>query len=345
MSPASNESSLNRPRMGKPARRRASEQPVFGGAGNEVGPGVQADDHMAEAVRKILRYHFAIMLAHEAGTRSGEDIEDLHDMRVATRRMRSALRLFGSYFQPKAIRRFQKDLRKAGRALGRVRDLDVFDHKARKYLKKAGQGQDLTPLLQRWHQQREEARQGLIAYLDSKRYRRFVSKFDTFLRTENAGVPPLPTDEPVRVQVRHVLSSSVWQLYETVRAYEVILDDTPVTTLHALRIDCKRLRYTLEFFREVLGPETEQVIRDVIAIQDHLGNLQDADVAVELLSNFLDEARQQGELSKADLAGVRAYLRYRRQEARRLQATFPEVWPRLNSRDFRERLAAALLAL
>jgi hypothetical protein len=88
--------------------------------------GVKAIDTMAEAGRKILRFHFAHMLSHEKGTLLGEDIEELHDMRVATRRMRAAFDVFGQYLKPKAVKKHLKRLRTAGRMLGRVRDLDVF---------------------------------------------------------------------------------------------------------------------------------------------------------------------------------------------------------------------------
>ena len=62
-------------------------------------PGVAADDHLAEAGRKVMRFHLARMLAREAGTRDGRDPEELHAMRVATRRQRAAWRVFGASFR------------------------------------------------------------------------------------------------------------------------------------------------------------------------------------------------------------------------------------------------------
>ena len=91
-----------------------------------VRPGVRADDTMAEAADKILLFQLRRMIEHEPGTRKGEDIEELHDMRVATRRMRAALRLFEAFLDPEALRPFLKTLRRTGRTLGAVRDLDVF---------------------------------------------------------------------------------------------------------------------------------------------------------------------------------------------------------------------------
>ena len=94
------------------------------------GPGITRDDTMAEAARKTLRYHFHQMLDNEAETRLGEDIEALHDMRVATRRMRTAFRVFADFLDADATAPYRKSLKRVGRALGEVRDLDVFRGKA-----------------------------------------------------------------------------------------------------------------------------------------------------------------------------------------------------------------------
>ena len=96
-------------------------------------PGVTPDDSLAEAGRKVMLFQFNEMLSHEAGTRLGADIEELHDMRVATRRMRAAFDVFGEAFHAKVVKTHLKGLRATGRALGRVRDLDVFIEKAEAY--------------------------------------------------------------------------------------------------------------------------------------------------------------------------------------------------------------------
>ena len=83
-------------------------------------------DPISEAGRKVLRFHYLRMISHEAGTRQGEDIEELHDMRVATRRLRSAIGTFRLFYQKKYHKRFMSDLRDVGIVLGRVRDFDVF---------------------------------------------------------------------------------------------------------------------------------------------------------------------------------------------------------------------------
>ncbi len=88
--------------------------------------GVTADDPLSEAGRKVLRMHLARMLAAEAGTRAGEDIEQLHKMRVATRRMRSMWRVFDGAYRPKVQQRYVRELQVVATTLGAVRDLDVL---------------------------------------------------------------------------------------------------------------------------------------------------------------------------------------------------------------------------
>ena len=85
------------------------------------------------------------------------------------------------------------------------------------------------------------------------------------------------------------MPSRIWAAYEGVRAYEPVMRWADVTTLHDLRIAAKWLRYTLEFVREALGRDAGPVIEKVVALQDHLGWLHDADVAAGLARAFLVE--------------------------------------------------------
>ena len=103
---------------------KAAEDPTHRLPRVPTSPGIKADDSLGTAGRKVLRMHLARMLHFEAGTRSGEDPEDLHKMRVATRRMRGAWRVFDGAYRPKVQRRYVKELRSIALALGEVRDVD-----------------------------------------------------------------------------------------------------------------------------------------------------------------------------------------------------------------------------
>ena len=312
-------------------------------------PGVLPDDPLAEAGRKVLRYHFIQMLRHEAGTRDGVDIEDLHDMRVATRRMRAAFEVFEDAFTNKAIRTHLKGLRATGRTLGRVRDLDVFMEKAHHYLESLPEERrdGLRPLLHSWEQTREKAREAMVKYLDSQNYESYKLRFDDFLNTPGAGSRSVEATTPNLV--REITPGLIYDRYAAVRAFDTILESASLEQFHALRIEFKKLRYTVEYFREVLGIQAGEVIEELKALQDHLGDLNDANVASHLLRDFLAE----WDVLQAKLpVGERQtpepildYMAFCYAERQRLMLTFSETWARFNSPEFRQNLAMAVSVL
>jgi CHAD domain-containing protein len=324
-------------------------------------PGLEADDSMAEAARKTLLFHFQRMLYHEPGTRLGTDIEELHDMRVATRRMRAAIPVFGDYLAMDEMRPFVKGLRRTGRMLGAVRDLDVFWEKTRRYLDTlpSEQQSGLDPLRAVWEAERKEARERMLAYLDGDRYARFVERFGEFLQTPGAGALPVVLEggEPLPHRLCHVVPAAVYRRLAAVWAYGewVTGPDVPLARLHQLRIAAKGLRYTLEFFQEVLGPEAKSLIKEIKGLQDHLGDLQDAVVASNLLRDFLTwgtwghrgvEGKHVSLPTVPVVApGVAAYLTARQVELQRLLDTFPDAWAQIQSLEFHHWVAAALAAL
>src|SRR5262249_47611073 len=91
----------------------------------DVGPlGVAPELSTGEVAFAVLRGNFRALLLKEAGTRLGEDPEELHDMRVATRRIRAALSVFREALPVRAAR-FNREWAWLADSLGRVRDLDV----------------------------------------------------------------------------------------------------------------------------------------------------------------------------------------------------------------------------
>ena len=305
-------------------------------------PPAQADEPMSEAGRKVMFTHFMKMLANEAGTREGEDIEFLHDMRVATRRLRAAYRIFEPFYDRDAVAKFNKELRRAGAALGAVRDLDVLIEKAQTYeaSQSPDEGLSLGPLLAHWGEQREAARGELLTYLNGSAYERFVENFRTFLLTPGMGAKSVETGTPSANQVRHVIPRLIMERYEQVRAYEAVLATAPITTYHMLRIDCKRLRYALEFFAPLLGPGAPGVIKQVTGMQELLGGMQDAHVAEGLIVEFLSEHRSRKRAEP--LPGVEAYLLTQQHIQADLLGLFDAPWAALTGPDFRSSLGLAL---
>ncbi len=306
-------------------------------------PGVSVDDTLGAAGRKVLRMHLMRMLASEPGTRTGETPEDLHKMRVATRRMRAAWRVFDGAYRPKLQKRYVRELRETATALGEVRDLDVQIEGVDDYLKTlspAGAAA-LEPLRDEWQRRREAGRERLLELLDSNSYARFVIDYREFVETPGKGeLEPAPG---APILVHDTAGGRIWQAYERVRAHDTTLAWADVAALHALRIDGKRLRYTLEFFREVLPRQSDELIARVTELQDHLGLLNDADVASHLTRTFL--VSQASRLPAGSREAIGHYLDSREAEIARLRRLLPPIWRRVTAIPFRRRLGTSISAL
>jgi CHAD domain-containing protein len=306
-------------------------------------PGVTPDDSVAEAGRKVLRFQLARMLAAEAGTREGNDPEELHHMRVATRRMRAAWRVFGDGFRPGRTKRHRKRLREVASRLGAVRDLDVLIDAAEKHREglPAAERRALEPLMASWRRARDDARTLLLRELDSDAYLRWVEEFRVFVQTDGSGALPIISTEPHRI--RDTAPQRIWAAYEHVRAYEPVLRWADVPTLHELRIAAKWLRYTMEFVREALGPDVAPLIERVTALQDHVGHLHDADVAASMGRSFLVE--HAGGLSELQTGAIGRYLVASEKDVLRLRRSVGVPWRAAAGLAFRRRLGRVTAAL
>ena len=322
-------------------------------AASKKRPDIRPSDTMTEAAAKTLRFHLAKMLEHEEGTRLGEDPEELHDMRVSTRRMRMALRVFADYLDPEVLRPVLKGLRRTGRTLGAVRDLDVFNEKTQVYLdgladERAG---DLDGLLDAWKAERDKQRERLVKYLDGERYRRFVQRTTELLEGPIEALAPQNIVTPRPQRVAQVLPGVLYKDMAVVWAFEGQLGglETPLPRFHALRKACKGLRYTLEFFEDVLGSGARPLIKRVKGLQDHLGDLQDAVVTAGVLRDYITWGTWRheghdlpGPIEVIVAPGAARYLTARQEEMERLVVTFPEVWPTVAGNEFSRELAAVI---
>jgi len=332
---------MHQPRPEKAPKGAAANEPP----GLIVGrtPGVTADDIVAEAARKVLRFHLARLIAREAGTRLGEDPEELHGMRVATRRMRAAWRVFGDGFRQDGTRKYRGRLRDVAAKLGAVRDIDVLVLGLQGY--RAGLPEDeraaLEPLFDDWRAQGESGRSVLVRELDSDGYRRFVDDYRAFVLTPGAGALIVSPTEPHHV--RDTAGSRIWRAYESVLAYGPVLRWADVPTLHQLRIAAKWLRYTLEFVGEALGPEAKPLIEKVVALQDYMGLMNDADVSAAKARALL--VARSGTLSDVQTAAIARYLASREREVARLKRGAGAPWRALASPAFRRALGRSLARL
>lgn len=259
--------------------------PALVSAAHGTRAAIAPDMPLGEACRLVLHEQLVRLLLLEHSVRAGIDPEAVHDARVAIRRARAALRLLGSPFRRSIVKHTSRGLARLGRKLGAVRDLDVGLENLQLFRKELPKPQRkaLKVLRAALEARRHTARQELLAYLDGEEHRAFLVEALALATTPGAGLRRLPADGPevLPTQVRHTLPSIVLRTYEEVRAYETVFggDTTPpLETYHALRIQAKYLRYSLEFARLLLGEPGERLIAQLKELQEELGRLNDAHV-------------------------------------------------------------------
>jgi CHAD domain-containing protein len=275
-------------------------------------------DPAVHHVRAKLDREIRALLAHEPGTRSGADPEDLHQMRVALRRMRSVLKLSGALIGDGADP-VRAELGWLGQSLGEVRDHDVLIGHLREVI--AGfEVRDQAAgrrLVSRFVTERAAAKRRLTRALSSARYSTLLREVS--LLTHDQELPSAASAQP------HDLIAGLAKPHRKLaKAVRALPADPPDDDLHALRIHGKKLRYAAELAQTSAKKKQVARIKALLKatkdFQTVLGDHQDAVIAAERMRTVLDSADGEvgfvaGRIAERELA--------RRAEAR---ATWRDSW-------------------
>jgi inorganic triphosphatase YgiF len=282
-----------------------------------VGP----DEPAAKAVQAALAASVARLIASDAPTRLG-DVEGVHQMRVAARRMRSDLRTFRRLIDKNWADGLTEELRWLGERLGAVRDPDVEIERLH------GDDADLLPGLEPYQagleKQQATGRQALLEALRSERY---VALLD---RLVDAVRDPLVGDR-ARRSSRRVLPALLKLAWKRLKNQAVALrPDDHDDRYHAVRIRAKRLRYAAEAIGPTLGdraPALERLAVTAADLQDLLGSMHDAVVTRSSLEGLLHETKDR------DYAFALGRLVERRSSSiRDGRERYPKAWKRVARR-------------
>jgi triphosphatase len=304
----------------------------------DLGPtDISATSTMGELAFAVLRRQLAVLRAKEPGTRLGEDPEELHDMRVATRRLRAAFSLFEGVL-PVRAQVFRQELGWVAGLLGAVRDLDVqlenlagmaHVHVETSAGTNADDADPLTDLADLLEQERAEARTDMLNGLDSVRWDR-LAKGLTSMAQQGPARRSLATREPAIIGLPDLVSArheKVTKAAKRAKRTGVVAD------FHALRIRCKRLRYALEFSSDVYGGRTSRFVRELTVLQGELGAMQDAEVAALQLA---DLALGDTSLPAATIFMMGGVAEQHHREVKRFLKRLPAQLPRTRGRAWRE---------
>jgi CHAD domain-containing protein len=286
------------------------------------------------------------------GVRSAQDIEYIHRMRVASRRLRAALPLFESCFPQKKYRIWMQELKKITRALGDARDTDVqIAFLLRLEKRKAQQNKtdirsssppvfstdDLTDiLLTRLQKKRMKLQNVVITALENLEKSGIPEDMRaecTDLVSRSAHVRP----KPAVYGIPPVAGVRISKRLDALMQYErwVHIQDA-VAEHHAMRIMAKKLRYTLEVYSPLYRRNLKKYLIRVKKIQEILGDLHDCDVWIDMVMTMLLEERS---LRRTDcvlpdpkgcrVTGYRVFLSEREKERKRIYRKFVRYWESL----------------
>ena len=249
-------------------------------------PDMSAND----AMKVILRYLLQIMKQNEQGIKADIDTEYLHDFRVSVRRTRSALTQIKSIFPADVTESWKHNFARAGKSTNRLRDLDVYLMEEQTYSNMLPETlrSGLDPLFKTLRSERKQEHRRVLRYLDSRAYIDLITSWDHFLDIPTSNEDP----EGARalIPIIQVARGTIYKKFKKViRMGREINDSSPDKVLHRLRIECKRLRYLLEFFTS-LFPQDDMVflIGQLKKLQDNLGRFNDLSIQQEKLNHFLE---------------------------------------------------------
>lgn len=241
--------------------------------------GVDGRTPLREAAPAILRAKAAPVFALEQAAREGGDADAVHDMRVASRRTREAMRLLAPAYESAEFARLFRRIRRVTRALGPVRDADVFIAAMAGLapgLPADGRSVAMLAVGYRGALRERELRR-LVRALDRIDLRSQRTRFDQLLENPLGG-------SIAGVPLAELAAAAIASRLEVVAATQAdALASGAPAQLHALRIAYKRLRYAAEVFAPVYGERFEPLHEVLTAYQNRLGELHDAHVFAEAL--------------------------------------------------------------
>jgi CHAD domain-containing protein len=266
-----------------------------------LSPEMRAD----QAMQIILRDLLQTMKLNEKGIQEDLDTEFLHDYRVAVRRTRSALSLIKGVLPAEAVASYKPEFSNLGQLTNPLRDLDVYllkEHTYRDMLTPPLRDH-IQPLFEHLHSLRAQAFQDVVAGLNSKTYRNFIRDWEAFL-----DIPPLAASSAPEA-ASPILAVAKQRIFKHYRAVSKVgaelLEHPEDERLHVLRIECKKLRYLLEFFASLFPEELiDHLTIQLKKLQDNLGNYNDLCVQIDYLLKMSEELPVKGDGSKETLLSI-----------------------------------------
>jgi CHAD domain-containing protein len=253
-----------------------------------IGPDQRADAAASSVLRRLL----TVAADNVDGAIAGDDIEYLHQLRIAVRRSRTVQRQLRTVFPAVELPGFRSDFRWLQRATGEARDLDVYVAEFGSLAKLLPEAlrDDLEPMRQVLIEHQLAAREGLELTLRSRRTAELTDDWERLL--ESLVELPLEDRPGAARTIADVCGERIAKVYRKIVAMgQAISEESPAEEFHELRKMGKELRYLLELFgvqlfdADVVGP----LIESLKDLQELLGRHQDREVQVVMVRSLTGE--------------------------------------------------------
>jgi CHAD domain-containing protein len=274
----------------------------------------------------VLARELVLLLEHRPSTKRAATPDQIHQLRVAARRLRVALRLFRRMLPSRHVVRFREDLRWFASSLGDVRDLDVYTDNFKAYVSTVPPEQrgDLSGYELYLRRERADARhRATVTFGDARTTALFEDLARFVAAGPSAGALRRWGSLTVRDGIRASVRVSVGRFR---RLGNSVMPRSRATQLHELRIKTKRLRYELEFFAAVY-PALQAPAKTCKNLQDLLGTLQDCATATARLRRYANLLGRQAGSPVILPAALVALRRSQLRLARSVRRSFAEQWP------------------
>ncbi len=269
----------------------------------------------SEHIRAKLHAQINQMLIHDPGTRLGRDIESLHQMRVATRRMRAIFRSVRTFLEPEWTKKIRQEIGWIGSLLGEVRDWDVLLESLQKECSdlNAKEERAFLHIQKSFQDERSIARSRLLEGLESDRYIELLNTLENSL-----AHLPFQSHHPTLPNLARKAFAKLKESVESTQSH------FPKEELHHIRILVKRARYTVELSEPFLGKHARRFLQQAKSLQEVLGQHQDALVLEHQLLSHRTLTRRPG---VAFVKGILVERGRNRQKAARQK--LPQLWEKL----------------
>jgi len=289
----------------------------------QLDPAMRSD----QAAKVILRFLFGVMRANAAVFEKDLDTEILHDLRVAVRRTRSALTQIKNVFPARATERFKKEFAYAGKLSNALRDLDVYLLKQDGYKAMLPDAlrNEIDPLFTHLRKKRTQAFQRVMRGLKSERYGRIMRDWEAFLAKP---LPDSATSPNAKLPVIELACRRIDKKFgKILKTGGKILSNSADEKLHALRIECKKLRYLMEFFASLFPrKKMDALIGQLKTLQDNLGDYNDLCVQQKYLLKIAAELPGDRQHQKKTLMAIGSLVESLSREKQNVKDAFADTF-------------------